>query len=114
LLALTKSLEPNNTIDDKKPQDLTALSDKSYCSIELSEEDVAIDSESDHEHPTPRSPAIPDQTAKTEFDHEGHTTEPEQLSAAHVPATIIKRKKKKGKAAPKMQSPVEPEFEYPA
>lgn len=95
-------------------KNLTALSDKSYCSIELSEEDVAIDSESDNEHPTPRSPAIPDQTAKTEFDHEGHTTEPEQLSAAHVPATIIKRKKKKGKAAPKMQSPVEPEFEYPA
>jgi hypothetical protein len=114
LLALTRSLEPNDTVDAKVQPDLTALSDRSYCSIKLSEEDVAIGAESDNEHPSSRSLAILDQTAKTVFDHDGHTPEPEQLSAAHVRATIIKRKKKKGTAAPKLQSPIEPDFEYPA
>jgi hypothetical protein len=94
-------------------QDPTTPNDRSHCPIELSEEASAIDSESENEHPTSSSPVIPDQTAKTEFDHEDHTTEHEQLSTTHVRAMISKRKKK-GKAAPKLQFPIEPDFEYPA
>lgn len=109
LLALNRSLESKDTVDATLQPDRSARSYRSDSSFERSEEAAAIDSESDEEHPRPCSVETPDQNAKSELDPEPHATELEPLSTAQVRAMSIKRKKK-GKAAPRLETPIESDF----
>ncbi|KAI3097124.1 hypothetical protein CBS147333_9398 [Penicillium roqueforti] len=71
----------------------------------------AIDSESVDRQSRSSSPDLLDQSAKDEYSQE-HTTEPDQLLEAPIP-TKGGKKKKMGRFANKVPSPVEPPVEHP-
>lgn len=112
LRTLTRPLDSDDAVGAKVQQSQEALSENSYSSIELSEEVVASDTESENEYPRSCSPALPEQIAKPENSIEQHTTELERL--AKTVSSTSGKKKKKGKVAPKIQPPVESPFEPPA
>jgi hypothetical protein len=111
LHGLTSQSESDDDVGAKIQQNQETLSDSSYSSVGLPEEAVAIDSESENEQLRSRSPASPEQVAKTEDALELYATEPE-LPKATVSSTSSK-KKKKGKVASKLQVSIESPCEHP-
>lgn len=85
------------------------MSDSSYSSVELLEEDVATDSELDNEQSRSPSLVLPGESAKDKYAQEQYR-EPEHLLTAPIPKKA--GKKKKGKGARKAESSIEPAFVY--